>query len=136
MDNEEWLIPHLILKLQRGERSSLTEGIQHWDYLYVTDVANAIYLAGVTPSVCGVFNLASGETHTVRSIAERIRDLINPSLPLGFGDVPYRPDQIMHLQGDIRQLKRAIAWSPQVSLDEGLRLTIQWFRENDLRYGK
>jgi len=128
------MIPYVILKLLKGEKPGLSPGGQRWDYLYATDIANAIYLTAVTPGVDGVFNLGSGEAHTVRSIAELIRDLVNPSLSLGFGEVPYRPDQIMHLQADVSRLRQSTGWLPQVSLEEGLRRTVEWFRENQWRY--
>lgn len=133
-DDPGWLIPSVIISLLRGERPSLTGGIQRWDYLYVTDIAEAIYQITVTPEAKGIFNLGSGQADTVRSIAERIRDLIDASLPLGFGEVPYRPDQVMHLQADITRLRRATGWQPGVTLDKGLRHTINWFRDNGWRY--
>ena len=134
MDDPNHMIPELILKLLRGEKPSLTLGEQRWDYLYVEDAVEAIWRAAVTPEAQGIFNLGSGEAYTIRSIAERIRDLIDPALPLGFGEVPYRPDQVMHLQADISRLKQATGWAPQVKLDEGLRRTVEWFKENRWRY--
>jgi len=124
------MVPSITLRLLRGEKPSLTPGEQLWDYLYVEDAVKAIWQVAITREAQGIFNLGSGKTHTIRSIVERIRDLIDPSLPLGFGEVPYRADQIMHLQADISRLQQAIGWSPQVSLDEGLRRTVEWFREN------
>jgi len=132
-DDQEHLIPYVILTLLRGQKPSLTPGEQRWDYLYVEDAARAIWQTATNPAIQGIFDLGSGEAYTVKSIVERIRDLINPSLPLGFGEVPYRPDQIMHLQADISRLQQATGWSPQVSLDEGLRRTVEWFRENERR---
>ncbi|MGA2670019.1 MAG: NAD-dependent epimerase/dehydratase family protein [Dehalococcoidia bacterium] len=134
MDDQEHMIPELILRLLRGEKPSLTLGEQRWDYLYVGDVARAIWGAASHPAAQGIFNLGSGEAHTVKSIVERIRDLIDSSLPIGFGEVPYRPDQIMHLQADVSRLKQATGWAPQVSLDEGLRRTVEWVKENRWRY--
>ena len=133
-DDPGRMIPYVIAAFLRGEEPALTWGEQQWDYLYVTDVAEAIWKAIVTPKAQGVFNLGSGEAHTVRSIVEKIRDLIDPELLLGFGDVPYRPDQVMHLQADISRLKQATGWSPQVSLDQGLSSTVAWFKENRWRY--
>ena len=126
-DNESWMIPYLIKSLQRGERPSLTLGEQKWDYLYVGDAAEAIYRVATTPEANGAFNLGSGEVSTIRNVAERIREMINPSLPLGFGDMPYLSDQVMHLQADITKLKRATGWSPQTGLEEGLKRTIAWY---------
>lgn len=130
MDDYDHMIPELILKLLRGEKPSLTLGEQRWDYLYVRDAVEAIWRAAITPEAQGIFSLGSGEAYTIRSIAERIRDLIDPNLALGFGEVPYRPDQVMHLQADISRLKRAIGWAPQVRLDEGLRRTVEWVKGN------
>ena len=134
MDDDHHMIPELILKLLRGEKPALTLGEQRWDYLYVGDAVEAIWRAAITPEAQGIFNLGSGEAYTIRSIAERIRDLIDPNLAIGFGEVPYRPDQVMHLQADISRLKQATGWAPQVRLDEGLRRTVEWFKENRRRY--
>ena len=135
-DDVHHLIPTVILKLLAREKPSLTPGEQRWDYLYVEDAAEAIYSVALKAKAQGVFNLGSGEAHTIRSIAERIRDMIDPELPLGFNEVPYRPDQVMHLQADISRLRQVAGWSPQVSLDEGLARTVTWFRENARRYGQ
>ncbi|RLA96547.1 MAG: NAD(P)-dependent oxidoreductase, partial [Deltaproteobacteria bacterium] len=134
MDDSEHLIPWVILKLLRGENPNLTLGEQRWDYLYVEDVVEALWQVAITPEAYGIFNLGSGKPHTIRSIVESIRDLINPNLPLGFGKVPYHHDQVMHLQADISRLQQTIAWSPQVSLDEGLRRTVEWFTRHQGRY--
>jgi nucleoside-diphosphate-sugar epimerase len=81
--------------------------------------------------VQGVFNLGSGNARPVRAIVERIRDLIDPSLPLGFGEINYPPNQVMRLEADITRLRSAIEWTPQTSLDEGLRCTVEWYREHE-----
>lgn len=136
MDDQEHMIPQVILTLLRGEKPSLTLGEQRWDYLYVEDVARAIWQAASHPAAQGIFNLGSGEAYTVRSIVERIRDLIDSDLPLGFGEVPYRPDQVMHLQTNLSRLQQVTSWSPQVGLEEGLRRTVEWFRENQVEVEK
>ena len=124
------MIPSVILTLLQGKRPALTLGEQGWDYLYIEDAVEAIWQVAITPEAQGVFNLGSGKAHMIKSIVEQIRDLIDHNLPLGFGEVSYRPNQMMHLQADISRLQHATGWSPQVSLDEGLRRTVEWSREN------
>ncbi len=136
MDDRNHMIPQVILTLLQGDKPSLTLGEQRWDYLYVEDAVEVIWRAATTSSAQGIFNLGSGEVHTIKSIVERVRDLIDPNLPLGFGEVPYRPDQIMHLQADISRLQSVTGWSPQVSLEEGLERTVAWFRENVQEYNE
>lgn len=127
-DDERHLLPATIRKLLAGERPSLTLGEQHWDYLYVTDAAEAIYRAAMSEETHGVFNLGSGESQSIRHIMERARDLIDPALPLGFGEIPYPADQLMRLETSIERLRSATGWTPQVNLDEGLRRTIDWYK--------
>ena len=127
-DDSRHLIPAVIEKLQARLRPSLTSGVQNWDYLYVEDAVEAIYRVAVTPSAQGVYNLASGETHSVREIAERLRDMIDPSLPLGFGEIPQDLNAACNLQADITRLCKATDWVPQTNLESGLRKTLEWHR--------
>lgn len=128
-DNRAWLLPYVILSLLRGETPALTAGTQMWDYIFVEDVARAIHLAAANATMRGVYNIGSGEIHSIRTIVEQARDLIDSQRTLGFGQITYRPDQVMHLQAEVTRL-RACGWSPQVALTEGLRRTVTWFREN------
>jgi len=127
-DDERHLLPATIRTLLARERPSLTLGEQLWDYLYVEDAAEAIYRAAVSEKASGVFNLGSGETVSLRRVLERIRDLIDPALPLGFGEIPYPKDQLMRLETSIERLHEATTWEPTVSLDEGLRRTVDWYK--------
>lgn len=133
-DNPSWLIPSITLSLLRGERPALTRGEQLWDFVHVDDAAAAICAVASTATAAGVFNVGSGATATIRSIVERLRDVASPGAPLGFGDLPYRPDQVMHLQADITRLTSATGWKPRIPLTDGLQQTVGWFREHRHRY--
>lgn len=133
-DDGAWMVPSTILALIRGERPKLTKGEQIWDYIHAGDAAAAIAAVAAAPTAEGVFNLGSGETASIRSIVERIRDLVAPGAALGFGELDYRPDQVMHLEADISRLRSVAGWKPRVSLADGLRQTVEWFRENLERY--
>lgn len=130
MDNSCWLIPMIILTLLKREVPSLTKGEQQWDYLYISDICDAIYSVFANPEAQGIFNLGSGKTHSIRSIAEKIRDIIDPSLPINFGKIPYGPDQIMYLRSNNGRLCKTTGWVPQIHLHEGLQTTIDWYRKN------
>jgi nucleoside-diphosphate-sugar epimerase len=127
-DNSGWMLVDVIRQLLNGQRPALTPGEQLWDYLYVDDAADALYAMGKCEHLSGTYNLGSGQSQTIRSIAEMARDLINPQLPLGFGDIPYRPDQVMHLEADIDKLTKDTGWRPQVSLESGIGNLIEWIK--------
>jgi UDP-glucose 4-epimerase len=126
-DDPSWMIQYLIAALLRAERPSLTGCEQRWDYIFVDDVADAI-LSVVNAKAAGLFNLGSGTAYPLREVVERIRDLIDPRLELGIGEIPYREDQVMHLEADISDLRRAAGWQPQVSLQDGLSRTVEFAR--------
>jgi UDP-glucose 4-epimerase len=130
-DSPEWMIPYLTLKLLRRERPAVTAAEQLWDYIFVEDAAAAIVAAARADGAHGVFNLGSGIAPRLRDIIEMVRDEIDPALPVGFGEVAYRPDQVMHLEADIGRLTRATAWRPKVPLAEGIKRTVAWYRTHD-----
>jgi nucleoside-diphosphate-sugar epimerase len=126
-DDPSWLIPYLVRTLLAGEKPRLTRAEQVWDYIHVADAAAAI-IATLDAGVTGIFNLGSGEARPLRGIVEFLRDAIDPSLPLGFGEVAYRPDQVMHLESDVGALRAATGWAPRVPLEQGLAEVIAWHR--------
>jgi nucleoside-diphosphate-sugar epimerase len=129
-DHPAWMVPYLILELLRGKRPSLTAGEQLWDYVHVVDVAEAVYATLVSPSATGVMNLGSGRAVPIRRIVEQIRDLVDPSLPLGFGEIPYRSDQVMHLEADTTRLEESTGWTCRITLADGIKETVRWYREH------
>ncbi len=129
MDDRLRMIPSVISGLLAGKRPSLTAGEQIWDFLYVEDAVRALVCLAESDSASGIFNLGSGVPVTVREMVMQIRDTIDPALDLGFGDISYPPGQPMHLQADISRLKAAVAWSPNVSIPEGIRRTVDWYRK-------
>jgi nucleoside-diphosphate-sugar epimerase len=126
-DNPHWLIPSVAAQLLDGIAPRTTEGTQRWDYLHIDDVATGTLAAAVSDRASGVLNLSSGQPVPVRTIIERLRDHAAPGLALRFGDMPFGPGQIMHLEGDNGRL-RATGWSPLVPLDTGLAQTVDWMR--------
>ena len=127
-DEPSWMLPSIIQQLLRREVPALTAGTQVWDYLYVEEAAKAVALVMEMPTAEGLFNLGSGNARPLRQIVEEVRDVIDPSLSLKFGEVPFRSDQVMHLEADITRLQEAIAWRPETDFATGLRTTVDWHR--------
>ncbi|MDB5351636.1 MAG: Nucleoside-diphosphate-sugar epimerase [Planctomycetota bacterium] len=122
-DHPQALIPFLIRSLLDGKTPTLSSGSQPWDYLYVTDAADAIAGAGCSPEATGVYNLASGQFVTIRSVAERLRDMTDPGASLEFGEA-----RSPGIQADISRLGSAIGWKPRIGLEVGLQCTIESVR--------
>lgn len=128
-DNSGWLIPTLIGEFLSGRRPKTTLGTQYWDWLHVTDVAKGILAVADSHSADGLFNLGSGQAVQVRQVIETLRDLVAPEIELVFGEIPFRPDQVMMMQADISRLHAATGWQPSIDIANGLAETVAWFRE-------
>lgn len=131
MGKPDSLIPYVIRTLLNKSKPLLTAGKQKLDYLYVEDAVEAMGRLAKTADVEGVFNLGSGQAYTIRELVEHIRGLIDPTLPLGWGELVYRKGQPMHWQADISKLQNALDWKPHTSLEIGLAKTIEWYRMHD-----
>lgn len=124
----EMLIIYLIKKLLNGERPSLTKCEQLWDYMYVQDTARA-FLAIVDNGVDGKdYPIGSGVSKPLREYIEILRDIVNPSVQLGFGEKEYYPHQAMYLCADIEKLQRDTGFVPKVSFEDGIRATAKWVK--------
>jgi nucleoside-diphosphate-sugar epimerase len=119
-DNPNWLIPSVAASLARGVAPKLTLGTQLWDYLHIADVADAVVATAIGANATGTFNLSSGRPVAIRAIVERLRDLIAQSMTLRFGEIPFGPAQIMHLEGDNGRLRQLTGWSPRINVLDGL----------------
>jgi nucleoside-diphosphate-sugar epimerase len=126
-DAPGWLIPYVIQEFLAGRAPRLTLCEQLWDYLYVADAARAV-CAAAKSSTNGVFNLGSGRALPLKDYIETIRGELATSVKPAYGALPYRPDQVMHLEADISRLTEATGWQPATSLREGIRATVAFER--------
>ncbi len=123
------MISATIRRLLAGERPPLSPGTQLWDYLYAEDAAQGLYRMAVSGRDGMVYPLGSGNARPLGSYIRCLRDAIDPALPLGFGEIPFSPKQVMHLQADISALQRDTGFAPKVDFEAGIRKTIEWMKE-------
>jgi UDP-glucose 4-epimerase len=105
------------------------------DYVYVDDVAHAFVLAAENPErVNGRhFILASGEGTTLRAAIQRVAELVTERIqrPVSIEEVEppsgLSPIETRNFVADVGALRDALGWAPGVSLDEGIRRTIEHF---------
>jgi nucleoside-diphosphate-sugar epimerase len=127
-DHPHWMIPQVIREFLDGRAPQVTKCEQRWDYLFVADAARAITDVA-DGKISGVFNLGSGEAQPLKKIIETIRVELKTSIQPTYGAIPYRSDQVMHLQADITRLRAATGWTPQVNLKEGIYKTVAYEKE-------
>lgn len=120
-DNPYTLISYVVNSLKNGISPELTKCEQIWDYINEVDAAKA-FIAVAEKGITGNFYpLGSGEGRELSEYLSVIRNQINPSIELGFGNKEYYPHQPMYLVADISKLKEDTGWKPEVSFDEGIK---------------
>ena len=129
-ESERKLIPYVINRGLRREPLQLGAGTQVRDYIYVSDVVDALILAASSKNAQGrVFNIGSGqaEARTIRSVVETALDLIGaPRSLCRFGEARRtRPDP-PGLVSDSACAVAQLGWEPRVSLEAGLVRTIRY----------
>ena len=105
------MIMSVIAKLMNNEKPSLTKGEQLWDYLYAKDAGYAMYLLGKKGISGKTYCIGSGKVMPLAQYVEVLRNCISPELPLGFGEIPYAPKQVMNLCADISDLTAAVSYT-------------------------
>jgi nucleoside-diphosphate-sugar epimerase len=128
MDDANRMIPSVTEKLIAGERPGLTGGEQLWDFLYINDVIDGLLAIAQSLRAEGIYNLGSGCPISIREVVSMLRDQVDPKLELGFGEVPYAPDQVMHLEADITKLSQATGWRPRTTMADGIQQTVAWHK--------
>jgi nucleoside-diphosphate-sugar epimerase len=124
------LIPQAILSALRGEDFEMTGGEQSRDFTYVDDVVEGYLRASLSQKAIGqTINLGTGEEHPIKDVVLKVLELMgNPVRPL-IGALPYRPGEVWRLCSDSSKARELLDWQPQVSLEDGLRKTIEWYSE-------
>lgn len=128
-DNLHSVLISTILKLLDGEQPQFTQGKQIWDFLYVDDLAEAIYLIAKLGKDGMIYTVGSGEGKTLREYLEITCRLTNPQIEPIFGAIPYGKNQNMYLQADISEVQRDVGWSPITNFESGIQKTIEFYRD-------
>ena len=82
------MVSSVIRTLLKGECPALTAWEQIWDFLYADDAARALYLLALYGKSGAVYPLGSGQARSLKDYITMLRDAIDPSLLLGFGEFP------------------------------------------------
>lgn len=128
-DEGPWLVPALIRAFRARQAPELTACEQIWEFTHVRDAARAFVDLAEAPEAHGVFNVGAAAPIVLRDAVLTLRDLVAPGVEPRFGAVPYRHDQVMHLEARIDRLRAATGWRPEIPLESGFAETVRSFLE-------
>ncbi len=112
--------------LRGGSLTIFGDGEQLRDYIYVDDVVRANNLS-LNKGEGGVFNIGTGQGASVNELFKRLAEII------GFKGEPVysssRAGELLKTYLDFNRAEAVLGWQPQVGLEEGLKRTVDYFRE-------
>ncbi|RQG95759.1 NAD-dependent epimerase/dehydratase family protein [Natrarchaeobius oligotrophus] len=103
------------------------DGEQTRDFVFIDDVVQANIKAATTDAVGEAYNIGTGESVTIRELAELIQDITDTDSDIVHTDA--RSGDIEHSEADISKARDRLDYEPTVSLREGLERTVEWYRE-------
>ena len=122
------VVPAFVDQALRGEPITIFgDGTQTRSFCYVSDLVDGLYRLLHSDERYPV-NLGNPNEMTILEFAERIRRLTGSSSPIVNRPLP--EDDPRQRQPDISKARQLLNWEPRVSLEEGLRLTIDHFRQS------
>jgi UDP-glucose 4-epimerase len=114
-------------KMMAGEPVAIYgDGTQTRDFVYVSDCALANYLAVSVDHQPGIYNLGWGLPTSVNDIFSTLAKVTDYTLPAQYG--PAKVGETKHIYLNAEKAKRDLGWSATVSLEDGLRQTVEYFR--------
>ena len=124
------LIPKMIVRALHNENLLVFgDGSQTRDFCYVEDNMRGLLEAAKHDTLIGeVVNVGSNSETSILQIAEMILRLVEGTTSK-IEHVDGRPGDVLRLYADTTKFRTLTGWQPQVTLEEGLRKTIAWFRE-------
>lgn len=128
------IIPTIISQILAGKNQiKLGNLTPTRDLNYVKDTANGFITVGLHENTVGeVVNVGSGREISIGNLVHLISDLVGQKVEIVQDGQRIRPknSEVERLLCDASKAKRLTGWEPKYSLEEGLRLTIEWIKEN------
>jgi dTDP-glucose 4,6-dehydratase len=126
----EKLIPLIIANAQEDKMVPIYgDGMQERDWLFVEDYCRAITLALEKGKTAEIYNVSAGTPQPNLKIVQTIlRHLDKPETLIQY--VKDRPGHDRRYALDSSKIRRELGWQPQVSFEDGIRCTIDWYIQN------
>jgi len=123
------VVPRTIRRILMGKAPEIFgDGLQTRDFIYVKDTCKAAIKIAFNDSLKGkVINIASGKETTVKDLINNICKLMGYNGRILYK--PPRPGDVRRHYADITKARELLSFEPETSLEDALRIVINWYRE-------
>jgi len=125
-DYQGTLVMSSLDRMKRNESLPLTQCVQNWDFIYVEDVARAMYLLANTSCMSGIYNIASGKSRQLKDFVIDMKNICKSTSELQFGAVPYNSEGIISFEPIVDKLMRNLGWSCRVKFEDGIKKILEF----------
>ena len=114
--------------LERTSPTIFGDGEQTRDFTYVEDVVDLTLKSAAAPGVAGkMFNAGNGGRYSLNEVWRVLQEIEGVSIAAKYG--PPRPGDVHDSQADTTAAVKYLGHAPRFSLEEGLRRTLEWYRQ-------
>lgn len=126
--NDGRVVSNLIIQALQGIPLTVYgDGLQTRSFCYVSDLIEGIMRLMNNEEHTGPVNVGNPDEYTILQLAKSIQNAIDPNVEIQFDPLPQ--DDPRRRQPDITKARNWLGWEPTVPLEDGLKLTIEDFRE-------
>ncbi len=129
-----YVLYDLIRKLSANNKQLevLGTGEQIRDYSYISDTVNAFFMAFTNPKSRGkIYNVSGGKQTSIKELVAKICEELNIDPEISYTNQSWKGD-ISNMTGSIDFIKQDLGFEPKIDLKKGLKLSIEWFKHNNL----
>ena len=128
LPNDGRVVSNFIVQALKGEDITVYgDGSQTRSFCYIDDMVEGIFRMMEQEEHIGPINLGNPEEYKIIDLAKKIKEMTGSSSRIVFKELP--PDDPVQRQPDITLAKKVLNWEPRVSLNEGLKKTIEYFKK-------
>ena len=129
-DNPHFVVERTITQMLQGKTVRLGDPTPIRDFEYIDDHVNSYLTCLGNPKAEGaVFNFCTGRGVSIKQLVDLISKLCDYKGEIFWGTIPARPLDIRELVGDYSKAKRLLGWEPKFTLEKGLQLTIDFWKD-------
>ncbi|MDD3401298.1 MAG: NAD-dependent epimerase/dehydratase [Eubacteriales bacterium] len=119
------LINTLVRALQNNESPATSEGRQLYDFVHISDIANALYLIGEKGIDGENYIIGSGNPKPLREYLEQLNEIVNPNVKIAYGSITSNVIFLPDWAFDTTSLVRDTGFTPHISFTEGIMRMIR-----------
>ena len=125
------VVSNFILAALKGEPFKIDgDGSQTRSFCYVDDLVEGIMKVMFSEATRGeIFNLGNPGEFTIKELAELVNEIAGTNTEMEFSG-SFRENDPMKRRPDISKVKEVTGWEPKISLEEGLKRTVEYYKNN------